>query len=140
MRNITGALHAAVAAVAPIVGVSIGVVTDRATWRIEYTDDATAEQIAEGDAVLAAFDPATVPDDRRIQTRDVVARFTDDEWQALKQLCSADATLDRKFDQWLAGPTTNVNAPEFITLANQVAPVLWPDAAVRASRVAALLA
>jgi hypothetical protein len=50
------ALHDAIAAVCPIVGVSIGRRDDRSTWRIDYAPNATAEQRAAAQATLEAFD------------------------------------------------------------------------------------
>lgn len=51
------ALHAAVSAVAPIVGVSIADPHDKSKWCICYQPAATPEQIAAAEAVLAAFTP-----------------------------------------------------------------------------------
>lgn len=47
---------AAVAAVCPIHGVSVGRSNDKATWRIDFKDEATAEQRAAAQAVIDAFD------------------------------------------------------------------------------------
>jgi hypothetical protein len=41
----------------PIFGVSIGNPLDRATWRIDYKPEATAQQIASGDALKLSYDP-----------------------------------------------------------------------------------
>ena len=60
--SIAAALDAAVKAVCPIDGVSIGVPGDKATWRIDFKDEASAQQRAAAEAVLAAFDPAAVPE------------------------------------------------------------------------------
>jgi hypothetical protein len=49
-------LHKAIEAVAPIIGVSIGQMDDRATWRIDFARDASEEQRAAARAVLEAFD------------------------------------------------------------------------------------
>ena len=40
----------------PVVGVSIGQLDDRSTWRIDYDDPTIAQQLA-GDELLASFDP-----------------------------------------------------------------------------------
>ncbi len=56
LDNIAGMLHTKVAAVCPIHGVSIGRRNDKATWSIRFTDEATTEQRAAADAVLAAYD------------------------------------------------------------------------------------
>lgn len=50
-------LHDAIAAVAPITGVSIGRWDDRTTWRISFRDEATESQKQEALKVLAAYDP-----------------------------------------------------------------------------------
>jgi hypothetical protein len=50
-------LHKAISAVAPVVGVGIGDLDDRSTWRIDFAPEATTEQRVAGDAALAAFDP-----------------------------------------------------------------------------------
>lgn len=49
-------LHNAIAAVCPIVGVSIGTAGDPSTVRIDYASSATPAQQAAAQAVLAAFD------------------------------------------------------------------------------------
>lgn len=50
-------LDAAIKAVCPIHGVSIGRLDDKATWRIDFKDEATPEQRAAAIAVIDAFDP-----------------------------------------------------------------------------------
>lgn len=49
-------LHAAITAVAPIDGVSIGARADKATWRVSFRPEATDEQKAAAASVVAAFD------------------------------------------------------------------------------------
>lgn len=49
-------LDKALKAVCPILGVSIGRVNDKSTWRIDFTDEATSEQRAAAQAVVDAFD------------------------------------------------------------------------------------
>lgn len=56
--NTAGNLHAAIAAVCPIHGVSIGRKNDKATWRIDFRDDATDAQRAAARALLEGFDRA----------------------------------------------------------------------------------
>lgn len=51
-------LHAAIAAVCPIDGVSIGRKNDKATWRIDFTDVATDAQRDAARAVMNTFDVA----------------------------------------------------------------------------------
>ena len=49
-------------AVCPIDGVSIGTWTDKMTWRIDFTPEATTEERAAAQGVVDAFDPtAPVP-------------------------------------------------------------------------------
>ena len=49
-------LHAAVSAVCPILGVSIDDPEDKASWRIDFTDEATAPERAAGQAALDGLD------------------------------------------------------------------------------------
>jgi hypothetical protein len=50
-------LHQAVAAVAPVVGVSIGEETEKDTWQIDFAPEATEQQRAAAEAVIAELDP-----------------------------------------------------------------------------------
>src|SRR3954467_10024613 len=54
----TGALHAAIAAVCPIVGLSLGRLDDRSTWVIDFDPAATAAQRQSAQTVMATFNPA----------------------------------------------------------------------------------
>ena len=56
--TIASNLDAAVRAVCPIDGVSIGSALDKATWVIQFSPSATAAQRTAAQAALAAFDPA----------------------------------------------------------------------------------
>lgn len=56
------ALHEAVSAVCPIDGVSVGDWGDRATWRVDFADEATIEQKVAAQSVVDGFDPASVRD------------------------------------------------------------------------------
>lgn len=51
-------LDAAIKAVCPIHGISIGRKEDKSTWRLVFKDEATAEQKAKAQAVVDAFDVA----------------------------------------------------------------------------------
>ena len=53
-------LSQAIAAVAPIHGVSVGQQNDKATWRIDFKDEATPEQRAAAAEVLTSFDAQKV--------------------------------------------------------------------------------
>jgi hypothetical protein len=57
---LANALHAAIEAVCPIDGVSIGRQDEKATWRIDFKDDATKEQRAAAASVIRSFDAAQV--------------------------------------------------------------------------------
>lgn len=50
------ALHDAIAAVCPMVGISVGDPADKATWRIDFEPGATEGQRAAAQAVMAVFD------------------------------------------------------------------------------------
>ena len=65
-------LHAQIAAVAPIEGVSIGTLNDKTTWRIDFLPTATAAQKAAARAVLAAFDPTPVKEPVALTTDEVL--------------------------------------------------------------------
>lgn len=66
-------LHETVAAAAPIYGVKVGKPDDRATWAIDFKDEATPEQRA---AAQAAMDGWTEPVERRkVLKSTVVARL-----------------------------------------------------------------
>lgn len=56
--NTAGQLHAAIAAVCPIHGVSIGRKDDKATWRIDFAPEADDAKKAAARAVLEGFDLA----------------------------------------------------------------------------------
>lgn len=42
----------------PILGVSIGNRTDKTTWRVDFTPEATDKQRTEAAALISAFEPA----------------------------------------------------------------------------------
>lgn len=82
--SIAAALTEAVGRVAPVSGVSIGRMDDRATWGLDFSADATDAQRNAAAAVLASFDPVavearvammrlTAEADKRIATRPVHA-------------------------------------------------------------------
>jgi hypothetical protein len=48
-------LTEAMSKIAPIIGVSIGRLDDRSTWRIDYHDEATPEQRAAAEAAMASW-------------------------------------------------------------------------------------
>lgn len=50
-------VHAAVASVCPIDGISFGKIADKTTWRIDFKVEASTAQRASAQAVIDAFDP-----------------------------------------------------------------------------------
>ena len=58
-----GTLHDIIAKVCPIGGVVIGVVDDKSTWAIRYSETASDHQRASAQAIIDAYDPKaeTVP-------------------------------------------------------------------------------
>jgi hypothetical protein len=56
-----GTLHIAVAAVCPIIGVSIAKPDDRATWVVDFDPAATAPQRLAAQNVVATFTPTVPP-------------------------------------------------------------------------------
>lgn len=56
--NIESSVDKAIKAVCPIQGVSFGTLTNKATWSIQFNDEATAQQRLDAQAVLDAFDAA----------------------------------------------------------------------------------
>jgi hypothetical protein len=70
-------LHTLIAAVAPILGVSIGNENDKQTWHIDFQPQATTQQRAAAQAVIDAFDLAAIQQmQQRIQDRQMVAHAT----------------------------------------------------------------
>ena len=51
-------LHTKISAVAPIDGIAVGETTKKPTWRIDFKPEATTQQRADAQAVVAAFDVA----------------------------------------------------------------------------------
>ena len=56
--DIVRILHERIAAICPITGVGLGEITDKSTWRIDFRPEATTQQRADAQAVIAAFDVA----------------------------------------------------------------------------------
>jgi hypothetical protein len=80
-------LHEAVAEVCPIVGVSMGRSGDRNTWSFDPAPEATPEQIAAGENVIATL-PIELKG--RISSSEFVARWTNAEYLKLEQKRAAD--------------------------------------------------
>lgn len=93
-------LHNALAAVAPIVGVSVGRADDKATWRIDFAADATSGQRDAAQSVLAAFD-AAAPDPARWTPLEFLERFTQAERIAIRAAAAGASTEALQLADWL---------------------------------------
>ena len=58
MDSLNVTLHQRLSTVAPITGVSLGMLADKTTWRIDFRPEATSQQQADAQAVVDAFDVA----------------------------------------------------------------------------------
>ena len=56
--TLVNTLHEKIGTVCPIHGVAIGRLADKSTWRIDFKPEATTQQRADAQAVVAAFDVA----------------------------------------------------------------------------------
>lgn len=70
------ALHNAIAAVCPIIGISVGTMGDSASVRIDYAGNATEQERAAAQAVLAAFNWNS-PDPRAAKLAEIEATLAD---------------------------------------------------------------
>jgi hypothetical protein len=75
-------LDAAIRAVCPIIGVRVGVASDRATWSYTADPSATAPQLAAADNVIATIDPVVK---NIITFDDFIGRWTNAEYRLLLQ-------------------------------------------------------
>ena len=57
-RELPPLLHAQILSVCPINGIGLGALNDKSTWRIDFKPEATVQQRADAQAVVAAFDVA----------------------------------------------------------------------------------
>jgi hypothetical protein len=71
--TIAAKLDAAIRAVAPIVGVSIGRQEDKTAWRVDYAPEATQSQRDAAASVVASFDVAATENAERAETAAVDA-------------------------------------------------------------------
>lgn len=118
MNTLSTRLDIAIRAVAPIIGVSIGRVDDRETWRIDFEPAATEEQRAAAQVVLEAIDPSEpVPVPASISRRQLLLGLvgleliTGEEALAAAQTGAVPAAIDAYFgnlppDQELAARIT----------------------------------
>ena len=116
-----------------IVGVSIGDPDTRWTWTVQ-----PADLQAQAQPIIDALD-LSVADPKIRNTRDLIGRFTPTEWGQLKALIAqADDATKQDFDYWVSDPDTDLRSQKWITRRHALAPLLWPDATVRAARIAAI--
>lgn len=103
------ALNRVLNEVCPIHGVSIGRKDDKATWRIDFKDEATAGQRADGRAALNAFDVAAhdaLEASEAVRTATVDAAIkADNVIQQMKAMTPAEYD-----DWWTANVTTAAQA------------------------------
>lgn len=95
--NIALEAHRALAAVCPIVSLSLKDRFDKSTWRVEFDPAATVEQRAAALAALDAFDPASLPVPAIVEGAAFLARVTDAEYAA----ALAAATSNPQVARWL---------------------------------------
>jgi hypothetical protein len=81
--TIAASLDAAIRAVAPIVGVSVGRHEDKATWRVDFAPEATQSQRDAAASVIASFDFAATESAERAETAAVDALDRDTRSDAL---------------------------------------------------------
>jgi hypothetical protein len=93
-----------------VIGVSVGIKTDRSTWKVVYDPSATPTQVALGNAALAAFDPtALINNPVYVPTTVMLGRLTDAEYTAIMQAASANlAKGDGQLSRWLDMARTDV--------------------------------
>src|SRR5712671_6084445 len=83
-------LHEAISAVCPIDGVSVGRRDDKATWRIDFADAATAQQKQAAADVVAQFD---LTDPVSFLARDFFAELTIADFTAIRTAVAANDGL-----------------------------------------------
>jgi hypothetical protein len=111
-------LHAAIAEVCPILGVSVGKEDDRSTWTFEPKTNATQSEIAAGDNVIATIPIDTLPS---VATADFIGRFTNAEYLSLEKKRAADVAANKvgnakNWDVVVADTEINFNKKKVQTL------------------------
>jgi hypothetical protein len=76
-------LHDAIDDVCPIISVTMGDPNDRETWTYDPKPEATPEQIAAADNVIATIPVETL--DPGVECSEFIARFTNQEYLALEK-------------------------------------------------------
>lgn len=103
--NVITSLHAQVAAVCPIEGISIGKPDDRSTWRIDFNSQATAGERVAAQAIVDGFDLSAA---NAAETQVVARRSTDAaEAQASRVDAAVTGLLDMTAAQRIAWARTN---------------------------------
>jgi hypothetical protein len=112
-------LHAKLAAVCPIDGVSIGDPLDRATWRIDFSANATPQQIAAAQTFIAGV---TLADLRAnvIAASDFLGRFTVAEQTALWAGLAARPAILGQLILWIAGGRVDLTGSSVKTRMDQL--------------------
>jgi hypothetical protein len=96
-------LHNKIQAVAPIDGVSVGIVSDKSTWRINFQPAATSLQRAAAQTVIDNYDPIAVD-------AAVVQRATDfnSSPETVDLIARARTATNAQIDTWLTNNVTNL--------------------------------
>lgn len=100
-----GKLHQKLEKIAPVVSVSIGDANDKSTWKIEYKDAPSAEQVALINSMIASYVPLT--------PEQIQANLEHESY-----LMSTDKDVALYVEQISAGLKTNLSAEEFKDLAS----------------------
>lgn len=85
---------------------------DKSRWRIAFTEAATDEDRGAAQAVLDAFDPATVRAPMLRAFGDALERLTADEYAALHAAKAGNLTLARFYDRAVAQGTIDMAADD----------------------------
>ena len=106
-------LDNAISAVCPILGVQVGVATDRATWSFTPAANATAPQITAANNVIATIEVQV----KNVISFDVfIAKWLDAEYALLMQrrataIGAGNVTLVRQWDIVFARGEVDLNSP-----------------------------
>jgi len=96
-------LHKAIASVAPIHGVSVGSWSDKTTWHIDFTDEATPAHRTAALAAIQSFDPSAPANNPVfVPTSVILGRLTEPEYTAIMQAASSQlAAGNGQLAHWL---------------------------------------
>lgn len=124
MANIA-TLHAAVAAVCPILGVSVGNWADKTTWRVDYAAAATVQQQTAAAGVVTAFDPnASTNNPVILPFSEMLSRLTDAEYTGIMAAVAAQITAgNAAVPRWIDNAKAlgiNLNDPNTATVQNKL--------------------